>query len=77
MIVPRVLRERQAAQSEGHPMLELKCDLCDQELQEPGALIFSPPTNEVWLVEKYHVCADCWPTVAALLKVEQGDSSDV
>jgi hypothetical protein len=49
-------------------MLELRCDKCGGELREPGALIFSPPTTKQWLVEKYHVCADCWPAVLALLK---------
>jgi hypothetical protein len=67
MIVPPLRRERQAAQREGHPMLELNCDRCHRELREPGALIFSPPTDEAWLVEKYHVCTDCWPSVTALL----------
>lgn len=42
-------------------MLTLRCDLCRAELQQPGALVFSPPTSEAWLVEKYHVCATCWP----------------
>jgi hypothetical protein len=58
-------------------MLELKCDLCDRQLQEPGALVFSPPTQEAWLVEKYHICADCWPAIDALLNGEPGESTDV
>jgi hypothetical protein len=49
-------------------MLKLKCDRCQRELSEPGALIFSPPTGEAWLVEKYHICADCWPAIVAPLK---------
>lgn len=49
-------------------MLEIQCDVCHRELHDPGALIFSPPTDETWNVEKYHVCAACWPAVAALLK---------
>jgi hypothetical protein len=49
-------------------MLELKCDKCGQELRHPGALVFSPPTSETWLVEKYHVCVECWPTVLAALQ---------
>ena len=49
-------------------MLELKCDRCGRELSEPGALVFSPPTNEAWVVNKYHVCADCWPTVMSILE---------
>jgi hypothetical protein len=54
-------------------VLELRCDMCRQALQEPGALIFSPPPTESWFVEKYHVCIDCWPKVAALLKKQTSD----
>jgi hypothetical protein len=62
-------RSPSATLSDGGPsMLELKCDKCGRELREPGALILSPPTTKEWLVEKYHVCADCWPAVSALLK---------
>jgi hypothetical protein len=49
-------------------MLELKCDKCGTELQQPGALVFSPPTGEAWLVEKYHVCAACWPALLEMLR---------
>ena len=52
-------------------MLELKCDKCGRELTEPGALVFSPPKGEMWIVEKYHVCADCWPAFVALLNAEK------
>jgi hypothetical protein len=52
-------------------MLEIQCDRCHSELKQPGALIFSPPTGQAWLVEKYHVCADCWEDVAALLKTDK------
>jgi hypothetical protein len=52
-------------------MLELTCDKCRRELKEPGALVFSPPTSKAWIVEKYHVCADCWPEVLALVKGER------
>jgi hypothetical protein len=58
-------------------MLELKCDICGHELAAPGALVFSPPADDGWLVEKYHVCADCWPTVAALLQDKTGEVGNV
>jgi hypothetical protein len=48
-------------------MLELQCDICKRTLHEPGALIFSPPTPNAWIVEKYHVCTDCWPKVLTML----------
>ncbi len=54
-------------------MLKLECDKCHQELSRPGALIFSPPTDDAWLVEKYHICTDCWAAVMALLKGESLD----
>jgi hypothetical protein len=49
-------------------MLELRCDICRKQLQEPGGLLFSPPVKDGWVVEKYHVCVDCWPRVAAMVK---------
>ena len=56
-------------------MLQLKCDRCGRELREPGALVFSPPTSEAWIVEKYHVCADCWPIVLAILEEPADEQS--
>ena len=41
-------------------MLELKCDRCGAPLKQPGALMFSPPAGNQGLVEKYHLCVDCW-----------------
>ena len=58
-------------------MLELKCDICGRDLAAPGALVFSPPTDDGWLVEKFHVCADCWPTVAALIEDKTGEDGNV
>jgi hypothetical protein len=52
-------------------MLTIQCDKCHLELREPGALVFSPPTTETWLVEKYHICIECWSEVAALLHVQK------
>jgi hypothetical protein len=36
-------------------MLKLHCDKCGKELTQPGALLFSPPTDDGWLVEKLHL----------------------
>ncbi len=49
-------------------MLKLKCDKCGRELSQPGALLFSPPTTDGWLVEKYHLCPDCWSVTIALVR---------
>jgi hypothetical protein len=57
-------------------MLELKCDKCGRELTEAGALVFSPPKGEAWIVEKYHVCANCWPKLVAFVKGDKAPSSE-
>jgi hypothetical protein len=44
------------------------------ELDQPGALVFSPPMTESWIVEKYHLCAKCWSVVAALLHNEKPEN---
>lgn len=49
-------------------MLDLKCDRCGRELKEPGALAFSPPKDDGWLVEKYHLCVDCWQAIREQLR---------
>jgi hypothetical protein len=54
-------------------MLELRCDICKDNLREPGGLIFSPPTTESWLVQKYHVCTECWPKVVTLFDKQLPD----
>ncbi len=38
------------------------CDACGKELQEPGALLFSPPptVEKHAPVTKYHVCVPCY-----------------
>ena len=35
------------------------CDICGDELMEPGALMFSPPNRED-IVIKEHICKKCW-----------------
>ena len=49
-------------------MLDLKCDRCGAELNQPGALLFSPPRGDGWLVEKYHLCVECYKRIAAELR---------
>ena len=39
----------------------IRCALCQMDLTEPGALIFSPPKKV--MVRKYHVCLKCWEKV--------------
>lgn len=42
--------------------LKLNCDICGDKIDEPGALIFSPPKNNSMPMEvdKIHVCINCW-----------------
>lgn len=42
-------------------MLTIKCFRCHQHLEEPGALLFSPPEGA--RVDKYHLCVACWDEV--------------
>jgi len=36
-----------------------QCDLCQEKLDRPGALVFSPPEAD-GRVNKLHVCMVCW-----------------
>jgi hypothetical protein len=42
------------------------CSKCSEELEEPGALVFSPPQSDV-VVNKFHVCKKCFKMVAFLI----------
>jgi len=46
-------------------MIAVKCDRCEQELNTPGALVFSPPDGQD--VKKYHVCLKCWQRLVQVL----------
>lgn len=37
----------------------LTCERCGRPLEQPGALMFSPP-NKAGMVRKHHICADCY-----------------
>jgi len=39
-------------------VLKFKCQACDKELERAGALLFSPPINNMTL--KHHLCEDCY-----------------
>ncbi len=41
------------------------CDKCSDELEEPGALLFSPPTG--LQVKKFHICKKCFKMFAFLI----------
>ena len=43
--------------------IQPKCDKCNQELQEFGGILLSPPTG--YDVKKYHICKDCYVNIIA------------
>ncbi len=46
-------------------MISPKCDVCKEELNDYGALMFSPPDEE-GNVKKFHICQNCY------LKLKEG-----
>jgi hypothetical protein len=40
-------------------MIEPKCDRCEEELEEFGAIVLSPP-NKQSLCKKFHLCKNCF-----------------
>lgn len=44
------------------------CDYCDEELTEPGALMFAPP-NEFAMSRKWHLCVACWRKLLEMLHI--------
>jgi hypothetical protein len=48
-----------------------KCCDCGAELDDPGALLFSPPTGHV--VFKHHLCVNCYQSVLALISARRAN----
>jgi len=46
-----------------------KCDKCKKELEDFGALLFSPPNKE-GKVEKFHICKNCYSELERQLRQE-------
>lgn len=44
--------------------LHFDCVRCRMPIERPGGLLISPPDGDGFC-RKSHVCADCWPAVAA------------
>jgi hypothetical protein len=51
--------------------LEILCNVCRKELEEPGALLISPPMGEHpvvgMMVGKMHICVDCLPSILQVI----------
>ena len=47
--------------------INVQCDVCKKELEEPGALAFSPPgeisSSLSDRVQKFHICVGCWKSL--------------
>lgn len=52
-------------------MLKIQCDRCNVELDEPGALLFGPPTGNDW-TKKLHLCGPCFLVVIEFIHTSKG-----
>jgi len=43
-------------------MLNIKCDKCKKEIDEKGAILWSPPNNDE-MCKKIHLCTKCYKIV--------------
>lgn len=42
--------------------IQVQCDRCGEELNQKGAILFSPPFDYQGydVCDKYHICVKCW-----------------
>ncbi len=45
-----------------------KCDKCQKELKDFGAIVLSPPDSNSAVI-KYHLCKNCYKEIAKVLKI--------
>jgi hypothetical protein len=43
--------------------LHFNCDKCDHPINQPAALLFSPPVDDGFHVKKYHICIECYEKI--------------
>lgn len=73
------MQKDKAQKNNDGDMIELNCDICKRKLDEPGALIFSPPINTPFLDKnsmftiKYHICINCWPYIRKIINNKNND----
>ena len=49
-------------------MIKPICAMCNKELKQFGAILFSPPlTNKNRFVVKYHICINCYKKLRSSL----------
>ncbi len=60
--------------------MKINCYVCNKQLDEPGAILISPPfkmnnDNSICSVHKYHICTKCFkPLMDAIEELEKKDS---
>lgn len=53
--------------------LHINCDICEEELNEPGAIILDPPDSDD-CVYKMHICKKCWHRLMRMMStLRKGD----
>ena len=56
-------------------MIKIICELCNLELNDLGAILFSPPTEH--RVRKIHICRDCYHSICKLFKINKIENKDL
>jgi hypothetical protein len=51
--------------------MEFNCLICDEKLEKPGAILFSPPTPSPELCYKFHICEKCF--ISLYNRIQQGE----
>lgn len=46
--------------------IQVTCYFCNQELNENGALLFSPPIKLTGVCDKFHICQKCFKTIISV-----------
>lgn len=53
--------------------LHINCDVCSEELNETGGLLFEPP-DKAGAVFKFHLCRKCWNELITWIGKKQRDN---
>lgn len=48
------------------------CLSCKRELEEPGAILLSPPDSK-GMIEKLHICVDCYRKLQIYWRNKEGE----
>lgn len=54
-------------------MLKLICDKCNNELNELGAILLSPPKDGN--VKKIHICVQCYDEIIKLFNIKNNEKN--